>query len=125
MARSPATTELRNDSPFDLMGPQQTKLAALKQFRDLLSQPELQDATRRDGNLFSNLLTLAFESYGVQQARMTEVLHLSTGVLSRWARGANLPSSALRPVVIRTIVEEMNPSIKAQEKKALPLGLVH
>lgn len=104
---------------------QQMRFEAMKRFRGVLMDLDVQQEVKGDDQLFSTLLSLAFDSYGVRQSDLTEKLGLSAGVLGRWARMTNLPVSALRPVVISAIGEAMDPAIERQESELIPQGMVN
>jgi hypothetical protein len=92
---------------------------ALLGFRALLAEEDVKQAAKTDDRLFSTLLSLAFEEYGVKQADIADAMDLSAGVLGRWAKKTNLPVSALRPLVIETIAKAMDEPIKQMQADQL------
>ena len=82
---------------------EQNYINALRSFGDYLKKPEMRLAVKTDDTIFSHVVHLAMKIYGIQQARISEEIGVSTAQVGRWGKGRHLPTKHTRPSVLDAI----------------------
>ena len=91
-----------------------TRLAELKSFYIALLSPVLQNQVE-DDEIFTNVIQLAIDDYGVGQGELAGILQTQTSTVGRWRQGASVPSVYARPGVLAAIASAVSQHIKTRE----------
>jgi hypothetical protein len=120
------TTDLRLVRQY-FKSAQEKRFDALKMFINQIRNETLQQEVMHDDRLFSAILELASEEYGIRFSDLSERVHVSAAAVGRWAKQINLPPRALRPLVVEAIAELLENYVQrsVKERAELPRGRVY
>jgi hypothetical protein len=120
------TTDLRLVRQY-FKSAQEKRFEALKMFINQIRNETLLDEVRRDDRLFSAILELASEEYGVRFSDIAEKIQMSAAAVGRWAKQFNLPHAAFRPLVVEAVASLLENYVQGsvKERAELPRGRVH
>ena len=92
----------------------ETRLAELKAFHIALLSPVLQSQVE-DDEVFTNIVQLAIDDYGVGQGELAGILQTQTSTVGRWRQGTSVPSVYARPGVLAAVASAISQHIKERE----------
>jgi hypothetical protein len=95
---------------------QQRRFGALQAFLQQLQDSKLQEDAKTDDELFSSIIGLGVEEYGVRQAKVAEAIGISAAAVGRWSKKINLPPPYVRGAVIQALAAIIEDDVGKQEK---------